>query len=110
MYACAICRGFLLSERLANGQRAFIPQQDISYDKMAHSCYNHNVDQLKALGLSDNNIFFNGRYTYGITVDKQGNSTLSYREIAGADDIYLEQIGQYTPFHAPEKGTLVKGG
>ena len=88
---------------------AFIPQQDISYDKMAHSCYNHNVDQLKALGLSDNNIFFDGRYTYGITVDADGNMELSYRDIAGADDIYLEQIGQYTHFHAPELGTLVKG-
>ena len=88
---------------------AFIPQQDISYDKMAHSCYNHNVDQLKALGLSDNNIFFNGRYTYGITVDTDGNMELSYRDIAGADDIYLEQIGQYTHFHAPELGTLKRG-
>lgn len=88
---------------------AFIPQQDISYDKLAHRCYNNNVDQLKALGMSDNNIFFDGRYTYGITVDKSGNMELSYRDIAGADDIYLEQIGQYTHFHAPEDGTLVKG-
>ncbi len=88
---------------------AFIPQQDISYDKLAHRCYNNNVDQLKALGLSDNNIFFNGRYTYGITVDRNGNQTLSYRDIAGADDIYLEQIGQYVHFHAPEKGSLIKG-
>ena len=88
---------------------AFIPQQDISYDKLAHRCYNNNVDQLKALGLSDNNIFFDGRYTYGITVDTKGNMELSYRDIAGADDIYLEQIGQYTHFHAPEAGTLVRG-
>ena len=65
--------------------------------------------QLKALGLSDNNIFFNGRYTYGITVDTDGNMELSYRDIAGADDIYLEQIGQYTHFHAPELGTLKRG-
>ena len=94
---------------VVDADAAFIPQQDISYDKLAHRCYNNNVDQLKALGLSDNNIFFDGRYTYGITVDKNGNTELSYREIAGADDIYLEQIGQYTHFHAPENGTLVRG-
>lgn len=94
---------------IVDADAAFIPQQDVAYEQMAHICYNHNVDQLKALGLSVNNIFFCGRYTYGITVDRDGNMVLSHRDIAGADAIYLEQIGQYNPFRAPETGSLLRG-
>ena len=86
---------------------AFIPQQDISFDKLAHGCYKNVITHLNdVLGVSNENIFLDGRYTYGITVSPDGEMTLSYRDIAGADGIYLEQIGQYTPFHEPKSGVV----
>ena len=82
---------------------AFIPQADVTYDKMAHACFKNVVNQLRETGLTDNDIHFAGRYTYGITVDTNGKITLTSRDIAGADAEYLKLINEsgLKPFHQP---------
>ena len=86
---------------------AFIPQQDVEKKNFAHSCYTNVVNSLNRLGVEDKNIFFAGRYTYGITVSLNGNMTLTYRDIAGYDDAYKTMVlDKYKPFHNPSSGTL----
>ena len=86
---------------------AFIPQQDVEKKYFAHSCYTNVVNSLNKLGIDNQNIFFAGRYTYGITVALDGTMTLSYRDIAGYDDAYKTMVlDAYKPFHQPSSGVL----
>jgi hypothetical protein len=86
---------------------AFIPQQDVEFSQLAHDCFKNNVNALNKIGVTNENIFFAGRYTYGITVALDGTMTLSYRDIAGVDDEYIEYvIGKYNPFHEPQSGVV----
>ena len=86
---------------------AFIPQQDVAKKDFAHVCYTNIVNSLNKFGVADKNIFFAGRYTYGITVSLDGTMTLSYRDIAGVDTEYTEYvIKKYSPFHAPQSGVV----
>ena len=85
----------------------FFPQQDINYDQLGHPCYKNVVNQMRNMGVLDRNMLFAGRYTYGITIGLDGKMTISYEEIAGADEIYYEGIAKYEPFHAPTSGEVV---
>ncbi|MBE6668205.1 MAG: hypothetical protein E7607_07855 [Ruminococcaceae bacterium] len=86
---------------------AFIPQQDASFDQLAHDCFKNNVKALNSIGVTNENIFFSGRYTYGITVALDGTMTLSYRGIAGYDDAYKTLVlDKYEPFHEPQSGVV----
>ena len=84
---------------------AFFPQQDVTYNKLAHVCYKEIVQQLERTGMSREDMHFSGRYTYGLTVNNDGTMSLTYRNIAGADAAYLTAIGKLTPFHEPKNKT-----
>ena len=86
---------------------AFIPQQDVEKKNFAHPCYTNIVNSLNKFGIDNKNIFFAGRYTYGITVALDGTMTLSYRDIAGYDDEYKTMVlDKFAPFHAPSSGVV----
>ena len=84
---------------------AFFPQQDITYNQLAHDCYKNIVKQLRATGMADADMHFSGRYTYGLTVNSNSTMSLTYRGIAGADAGYKTAIAKYQPFHQPANKT-----
>ena len=78
---------------------AFIAQADVSYDQFAHGCYNRVVDQLRALGITDDRIYFAGRNTHALTVGQNRELTHTATPIYCFNDYYLDLLKQYQPFY-----------
>lgn len=77
---------------------AFIPQADVSYDQMSHGCYRRVVDQLRAIGIPDPRIYFEGRNTHALTF-AQDKIVHSATPIRCFNDYYLDLLKQYQPFY-----------
>ena len=67
---------------------AFFSQQDIAYDDLAHDCYRNIVNQLRAAGMEDQHMYFQGRQTNWLTIDQSGNITHGHKKLEGVDEGY----------------------
>jgi hypothetical protein len=67
---------------------AFFSQQDIKYEDMAYPCYRNIVDQLRAAGMEDKHMYFQGRQTNWLTIAQDGTITHGHKKLEGADEGY----------------------
>lgn len=81
---------------------AFIAQADVRYDQMAHGCYRRVVDQLRAIGIPDQRIYFEGRRTHALTFKQDGTIVHSSLPIRCFNDYYLEILKNFEPFCADQ--------
>jgi len=81
---------------------AFIAQADVRYDQMSHGCYRRVVDQLRAIGIPDQRIYFEGRRTHALTFAQDGTITHSSLPIRCFNDYYLEILKDFEPFCADQ--------
>lgn len=80
---------------------AFVPQADSDFTKEDHnntkaSKFINTINDLKGAGATD--IYFQSRYTHGLTIAQNGDISHSSEAIRGADAGYLEFLQKYAPY------------
>ncbi len=76
---------------------ALFTQADVEYDMFAYKCYRAVVDQVRAAGAKE--LYFEGRATTCLEVQRDGKLRIEFTPIAGADDGYLDLVERYRPFN-----------
>ena len=70
---------------------AFFSQADIDffyYNKITHSCYLNVIEQMRAFGVADENMYFAGRKTNWLVIASNGTVTHGEKKLEGAKEGY----------------------